>query len=290
MLKHTISKLAILSIIIFQVTSCSKESTEPSPSTPTPNPPIVKKLKRINTAFSGTTRAFIEDFVYDANGRLTEYNYRLEDSATTPVQILSSTNSSLYYVGSNVYPIKTIIRLTNGDIDSTLYYYDSQARSIREEHYHLGIMNIKTEFNYLSSQLITRSQFQETGSGIGLFLYDSIYIDAQNKVIEGKEYNIPSGSGLYTNYTYDLKKNPFSNIEAFKHIFSFFVTDRRYNYRAPNNIIDYQANAIGSTYTMNFNYNNYLYDSANYPISYNLHKESTNPTNTEDTKVIFSYY
>jgi len=264
--------------------SCNKEDTNGT----LPNTPPVKKLKRTYTSYTGKTKAVISELSYDINGRLVQYNLLEQDSATLPAKIISFQNVTLFYEGVNEYPHKSIIELPNGRIDSMIYFYDNQARVIREQLYHLGNITNRNEYTYINPGQVTVTVYLEQGGpGPSLYEVDSVFFDAQDRITEGREHVIV-GYGFSTSYSYDTKINPYSNIGAYKHIFSLYVRDHSYTYRSPNNWTHFHANGSNS-YTMD-NTKIHVYDTDSYPVSCTGHIETTNPSQAENYTTKFEYY
>jgi hypothetical protein len=267
--------------LLFHI-SCTRQDKDPVPAANS------KKLKSIIFNITGNRQVSIVDLAYDGSDRLIQYNQRTEDLATTPARVLFSASHSLSYNGSNEYPSKNITTMLNGDVDSTVYYYDVNARVILDEHYHLGNKNFRNEYVYVNPNFVLVSQYKNLGLGLELAIRDSVYFDSENKITQQRQHSVAANYALFSNYTYDNKINPRGNISAFKHIFTLNGSELNYYLRSPANYTHFHVTST-TAYTLD-HVVSYVYDAEGYPVSDAGHKVSTNPTIVQDYTTRYEYY
>jgi hypothetical protein len=282
MIRPNIYSFGILACCLFFLISCTRQDKDPV------RPASAKKLKRILFNITGNKQASIVDLAYDASDRLIQYNQRTEDSATNPVKTLFSANHSLSYNGSNGHPSRNVTTMLNGDVDSTVYIYDVNARVILDEHYHLGKKNIRNEYVYVNPNFVIISQYRELGQGLELAVLDSVYFDSENKITQERQYNVAANYAFFSNYSYDNKINPRGHISAFKHIFTLNGSELNSYLRSPANYTHFQLTST-TAYTLD-HVVSYVYDAEGYPVSDAGHKNSTNPTIVQDYTTRYEYY
>jgi len=272
----------LIAIVCLGITlgSCKKDSNDTDDNPPLPS----HKLKRVIQALPGVGKAFIVDVQYDANNRVTNFNEFSVDSSTTPVTVTDANYSFFVYNGTSELPVKNILTDENGHTDSTLYFYDAQNRIIKEDYYYNGNVIRRNTYDYPSATVIKANSYEYLGSALELRGSDSMLIDAQNRIYEIRFYNAALTYSGKTNYQYDNKINPLSNLNVFKYVFSLYGDDRKDFYRSANNYI-FSTTITSSTITYT---NTFIYDSGSYPVSAVFSYNSS--SGTENYNVLFQYY
>lgn len=283
-------KIIYFAAFAMLLSSCKKNnSADPIVGVTTENN-VNGKIKRIIESATGTRKADIYTFEYDASNRLTKFKEWSEDSTFNPIKISGENYCSLIYSGASDFPTKSITSHATPSIDSTLYYYDAQNRVIKENWYRNSNVNtVRNLYSYGLSNLIVRTSYN--GALLQLFETDSLIRDNQGKIIETRRYN---ASNVYTGkslFTYDTKINPLSYLNAFKYIFTLNGDDSRGEfYRAANNVT--LQKSFDATSTIFYNLTaNYSYNSNSFPISGSGVTTSTFATPTiQNYTTTFEYY
>lgn len=293
-------RFSIAIIFLFFLTACSKSEETRSAND------VSGKLKRTVYNEVGTRGYTIINFLYDANNRLAIWDENRVDSSTSPATINFRLKHVYYYNGSSDLPVVDSLfnsSTLNGNPRGLAAYnkftYDGQNRNVSFNSYSIDdptgafVTNLLRETYSYGNNFIRNNRFLYGNGRLNGNGMDTLFLNTTGEIISSKGYiNDTSSLNSTTEFGYDTKNNPYSQINVIKHVFTLggedvlpIVQKRR------NNPVLFVRRYNGTT-RINSQTFTYEYSGNGYPITGNLKFERTDggAPGIKNYRITFEYY